>query len=396
MDFAHALRALMDERGISGNALARRVHCDKGLISKYVNGKKQPSAKLARLLDEALGAGGELAALAPRPAMWRPPGLNGTFSADEEERLALAVQRPSRIDVAAVDSLAAVLAAQRELEDRIGSAPMLAPVAAQVTATGQLVSETPAPLRDRVLDVAAQYGYLLGWLHESTGQLPQATALYDRSLGQATEAGDANLVSELISMKGHIAWARGDPAEVVRLSQAAQRDPAVFPGQHAISAMQEARAHAVFGDARSAGRKLADADRALDAAGERDDERPPWLYYHSPGFFTVQRGRVWLHLGAADPRYNAKAIEVIGSGVAALDATAQGSEWGATYLLHLARAHMQDGDAEHAAAVLAEAAVIARRLASAALLARVRRLHARMAERWPDVPVIADLAEALR
>jgi len=298
MDFAHALRALMDERGISGNALARRVHCDKGLISKYVNGKKQPSAKLARLLDEALGAGGELAALARRPAMWRSPGLNGTFSADEEERLALAVQRPSRIYVAAVDSLAAVLAAQRELEDRIGSAPMLAPVAAQVTATGRLVSETPARLQERVLDVAAQYGYLLGWLHESTGQLPQAVALYDRSLGQATEAGDANLVSE--------------------------------------------------------------------------------------------------HLGAADPRYNAKAIEVIGSGVATLDATAQGSEWGATYLLHLARAHMQDGDAEHAAAVLAKAAVIARRLASAALLARVRRLHTRMAERWPDVPVIADLAEALR
>ena len=289
-----------------------------------------------------------------------------------------------------------VLAAQRELEDRIGSAPMLAPVAAQVTAAGYLVSGTPAQLRDRVLDVTAQYGYFLGWLHESTRQLPQAVALYDRSLGQATEAGDASLVSELISMKGHIAWARGDPAEVVRLSQAAQRDRTVFPGQHAISAMQEARAHAVLGDARSAIAKIADADRALDAAGERDGERPPWLYYHSPGFFTVQRGRVWLHLGAADPRYNAEAIEVIGSGVAALDATARGSEWGAPYLLHLARAHMQGGDAEHAAAEAAEAVVIARRLASAALLARVRRLHARMAERWPDVPVIADLADTLR
>ena len=80
MDFAHALRALMDERGISGNALARRVHCDKGLISRFVNGKQQPSPKLAGLIDKALGAGGELAALAPRPAMWRPPGLNGTFS----------------------------------------------------------------------------------------------------------------------------------------------------------------------------------------------------------------------------------------------------------------------------------------------------------------------------
>jgi transcriptional regulator with XRE-family HTH domain len=52
MDFAQALRALMDERGMSGNALAHRVHCDKALISRFVNGKQAPSAKLARLIDE--------------------------------------------------------------------------------------------------------------------------------------------------------------------------------------------------------------------------------------------------------------------------------------------------------------------------------------------------------
>ncbi len=372
MGFAEALRTLMAERGMSQRTLARRVPCDKGLISRYVNGKQPPSQRMARLVDEALGAGGELAALAPRATMWRPSGLNGEFSPDDEERLTLAIQRPSRIDGRAVDSLATVLAAQRELEDRIGSAPMLAPVAAQVTAAEHLISETPAQLRERVLDVTAQYGYFLGWLRENTGQLPQAITLYDRSLGQATEAGDANLVSELISMKGHIAWTRGDPAEVVRLSQAAQRDPRAFPGQHAISAMQEARALAVLGDTRAAGRKLDDADQAQDAAGERSDDRPPWLYYHSPGFFNVQRGRVWLHLGAADPRYNAKAVEAIGSGVAALDATARGSEWGATYLLYLACAYTQDGDAEQAS------------------------VHARMAQRWPDVAAVADLGEALR
>jgi transcriptional regulator with XRE-family HTH domain len=64
MDFAEALRALMDERGISGNSLARRVPCDKALISRFVNGHQQPSAKLAQQLDDVLDADEGLAALA--------------------------------------------------------------------------------------------------------------------------------------------------------------------------------------------------------------------------------------------------------------------------------------------------------------------------------------------
>ena len=87
MGFAEALRTLMAERGMSQRTLARRVPCDKGLISRYVNGKQPPSQRMARLVDEALGAGGELAALAPRATMWRPSGLNGEFSPADEERL---------------------------------------------------------------------------------------------------------------------------------------------------------------------------------------------------------------------------------------------------------------------------------------------------------------------
>lgn len=42
--FSEALTALMTERGISGYALARRVPCDRGLISRYVNAKQDPSS----------------------------------------------------------------------------------------------------------------------------------------------------------------------------------------------------------------------------------------------------------------------------------------------------------------------------------------------------------------
>jgi transcriptional regulator with XRE-family HTH domain len=76
MNFAEALRALMDQRGISGNKLARAVYCDKALISRIANGKQPPSASMAQLLDEALGAQGSLVALARKAWSARPVPLD--------------------------------------------------------------------------------------------------------------------------------------------------------------------------------------------------------------------------------------------------------------------------------------------------------------------------------
>src|SRR5260370_36442958 len=263
---------------------------------------------------------------------------------------------------------------------------MLVPARAQSAVTETMARESPPRLRSRVLDIAAQYGYFLGWLHENPGELAAAERLYDAALGQAAEVGNASMMSELISMKGRIAWQRGEPGEVVRLSEAAQRDPAAFPGQHAISAMQEARAHAVLGDARAVSRKLTDADDATARAAENEGDRPPWLYYHSPGFFTVQRGRAWLHLGSHDPAYHRKAIETLTAGIEAPDAPARQSEWGASYLLHLASAHMQAGDVDQAVAAAGEAAASARRIGSARPAVPCGRRHvpgARRAGRGP-------------
>jgi transcriptional regulator with XRE-family HTH domain len=64
MSFAEALRALMDERGFTTNGLAAQVPCDKALISRYRNGRQQPSQRMARRMDEVLDAGGRLAGLA--------------------------------------------------------------------------------------------------------------------------------------------------------------------------------------------------------------------------------------------------------------------------------------------------------------------------------------------
>jgi transcriptional regulator with XRE-family HTH domain len=66
--FGEKLTALMNERGLSLRALARRVPCDHSHLSKLAHGDNGASEQLAARLDHVLDAGGELAALAHPPA----------------------------------------------------------------------------------------------------------------------------------------------------------------------------------------------------------------------------------------------------------------------------------------------------------------------------------------
>jgi|SRR5580658_3078875 transcriptional regulator with XRE-family HTH domain len=391
--FAGAMRALMTERGLSGRSLARHAGYDPAVISRVLNGQQRPSQRLAERLDAALGAGGELAALVPGREPWQVPAL---LSPDDAQRLEMVAESPSRVDAAALASLAEVLAAQRVLEDRIGSVPLLASADAHHEVVLRVAAAAPARLRVRALDLAAQYGYFRGWLHESAGHLRHAVLLYDEALGQAAETGSVSLASELISMKGHVAWQYGAMHDAIRLSRAARRDSGAFPGQHAIAALQEARAHGALGDA---GAASALADTGADAvarAAEQPGERPPWLYYQSPGYFAVQIGRVWLHLSAHDKKHAVKALGYLSAGVDALDADARQSEWGGSYVLHVASAHVLRGDVAQACEAVREAGDTARRLNSESLLVRTRKMHKAIKSKSPGHPAVAALTESLR
>jgi transcriptional regulator with XRE-family HTH domain len=63
-DFGRELSRLMDARGISVRELARAVPGNPGHVANLRSGKARPSPELAADLDERLGAGGRLAALA--------------------------------------------------------------------------------------------------------------------------------------------------------------------------------------------------------------------------------------------------------------------------------------------------------------------------------------------
>ena len=139
--FGEEIRRLMAERRVGLRELARQVNYDPGYLSKVVNGRKAVSRDLARRLDEALGAGGTLA------ASRATPDLRGKFAYDDQERLILAARCPRRLDQGIIRSLAELLAAEYRLAYQVGPVTMLKAVTAQLSVVGNLTREAHAPLR---------------------------------------------------------------------------------------------------------------------------------------------------------------------------------------------------------------------------------------------------------
>ena len=73
-EFCRELARLMRERGTGVRELARLVPCNPGHVSNLRNGKARPSPELAQILDDILGAGGALAALAAAGSRPGPVG----------------------------------------------------------------------------------------------------------------------------------------------------------------------------------------------------------------------------------------------------------------------------------------------------------------------------------
>ncbi len=376
---------LLAERGMSLRQAARLAHYDVSYLSKVVNGHKPGSPGLAAALDEVLGAGGTLAGIA----------AGGALNPDDAGRLGRAASRPRGTDPAAAGVLAELLASQRRTEDCLGSRAMLRPAAAQMTVIENLAREARGHARPQLVHIAGQWAQFLGWLYTNTGDHGNGGAWLRLALGWAVEAGDVNLISEVLSFQGHAAYVAGQPGPAVGLSQAARRDASAYPGQLAISAAQEAKGRAMTGDARDVDRLLGQADELAGRARERAADAPPWLYYHTDGFFELQRGEAYAYL-AGDPHYQARAAAALTSGYAALPASARESEWGAEYLVRLAGVHARGGDLEQACAAALQAAAAGRQMESARLQKMLARLRAGMARRWPADARVAELAEALR
>ena len=289
----------------------------------------------------------------------------------DRDQLAYAVAHPRRIDPAALDALAALLAAQRRLEDAIGAAAVVGPVAAQLDVVTALAGDARGQLRPRLVSLAAQWAQYAGWLHTATQDPRGAERLWSRSLEWATEAGDRDLIGTVMSFRGYAAEARGEIGAMIGLSRVTIGDPAVFVGQRAYDRYQLARGLAYTGDAGAALDALAAGDDEARAAAEYTGVIPPWHYYRSPSFFSIEAGKGFRVLAAIDKRYARRAVALLSAGLAGLPPDARAADWGGSYLVELATALVLAGDLVEAEAALTEARQIAAATRSGRLVARV-------------------------
>ncbi|WFE40527.1 helix-turn-helix transcriptional regulator [Micromonospora sp. WMMD998] len=329
--FGSELRRLRMAAGFSLRQVAPLVLSSRGHLHDLETGRRQPTVDLAGRLDAVLNADGILSGMlhqAPMPA--------------DPERLAYVAEHPRAVDPATLDALAESLAAHRRLEDTLGAASLLPAIRAQLDMVSALAAETAGTLRSQVVDVAAQWAQFGGWLYAASDRRRLAGRWYGVALEWGTEAGNPDMIATVLSMRGHLAWAGRRANAVIDLSAAAARQPA-SPGVRAIATQQQARGHALIGEANEVSDLLDQAVELNQTARQAPDREPPWIYFHSPAYLAMQRGLAYRLLG-----WNANAIESLRSGLAGLPAESSGAAWTGPYLLRLAAALADTGEADEA------------------------------------------------
>jgi transcriptional regulator with XRE-family HTH domain len=179
MEFAARLRALMDSRALGVRALARQLPCDPGLISRLANGKQRPSQEIAQRLDDVLGAGGELVALASKSAL-EPALLSGVSIPANDEIAALELARQaaaSEVGASTVEALELAVDGLAVAYHGTAPAALLDRVRSYLDYTGRLISVKATLAEHRRLLVSG------GWL-----SLLAATCLIDLHHDRAAAA----------------------------------------------------------------------------------------------------------------------------------------------------------------------------------------------------------------
>jgi transcriptional regulator with XRE-family HTH domain len=340
--------------------LGKATHCDRTTVNHVEKGRSRGDRQFWQAADKAVQADGalltsfyeieaakqeheqrqqaaQLADVRAKADAWRAgrsiekitdAGTDSAFSLnpDETDRLAQLGNNPRQVDRAALKSLATMLHESRRLEDAIGAVPLLPSARAQLSLFEQLVVEAHGPLRRRVVLLGSQFAQFAAWLHSSANQPNRAHAYFDRATEWGLEADDPNMVATALSMKGHLAYRLNQLGPMLGLSEAAARHKHASLGVRSLAVQQAARAHALLGNGDDCDRNLDTATVLADKAAARRDREPPWIYFFSPDYLIMQRGRAYRYLG----RYK-QAEELLSAGLAALPPEIRAAEWAQTY-----------------------------------------------------------------
>lgn len=287
-DFGDALRRLRGSRSIRD--VAELAACSKSQVSRLEAGDRHPTSAMAAALDRALGAGGELIALAAlrsdRPVLEQAAALHrgvadalaagpmSTTSLDEWEYTVARHGRATRWRPEAA-LLPELMGDFADLQRLLGH-------------------RQSAQVRQRLTVFVAQMSGLMALTLLKLGD-PASRDWWRTGRAAAAAAEDRATLSWMYAQEAYQLYYGGDIEGAVELAMRAQHIagglPCVGP---ALAAPLEARAHALLGRRVETAAALEAAETALCRLD--GDARIPSAFGYSESQLAFHSGNAWTHL----------------------------------------------------------------------------------------------------
>jgi Helix-turn-helix domain len=407
--FGQELRRRRVAAGLSLGQLATKLHYSKGYLSKIETGCKPAGVDIARMCDEALRAGGELAALVSLPTTVAPPDPAG-----EVTELTGGVLRRKFLEAGAVSLIAAglpgrkppvsesptvVLVGFRSVFDllrdlgRVASPALVLPVlVAQTRALTALVGGAAPADKAALLRLAAHHAEYAGWMWQEAGSVAASQTWTARAVELATAGGDRDMGVYALIRRALIALYRRDARDTIELAQRAQASAGTPRRILGLAAQREAQGHALGGDRNACLRSLDRARDLLEGAqppSPRAGQTGPPVLGPTSVIVPVELTAGWCLLELGRPAESA-AILAAAVGSIAPDGRRCAARFGVRHALATATA----GEVERSCDLTRDLLPAVTAVASATVGADLRRL-ARTLARWPANPAVRALSPAL-
>ncbi|WP_174188385.1 hypothetical protein [Nocardia barduliensis] len=213
-----------------------------------------------------------------------------------------------------VDYFRAQLAGHYTADAYLGPLQLIPTVQAQTELIIRLASQADAHARRNLLETAAAYAALLGWLYQDAGHLTTSAKWRYTTMSLAHRSGEPQIISYALSNMAMLRLDQDDGRVVTEYAQAAQTaGHELSPKCRVIALQHEAQGHAMLGD-------RATADRLLDSVASlivRVDDQHPWgnACRRTPHHVEVQRAICYGRTGTRRDAADAAALwdEIMGS-----------------------------------------------------------------------------------
>ncbi len=382
-EFGAELTRLMTERGTGVRELARLVPCNPGHISNLRSGKARPSPELAGILDDLLGAGGTLAALAAANGPAVPGGDVGLI---ELTRLSEA----SDLGADTVELLAA--SADRLCRDypTVDPRGLSGPARTRLGyVTGLLGKRVTLAQHRDLLVVAGWLSALLACTLYDAGDRGAAETARRMTRQFGEHVGHGELIAWSFEIAAWYALVEGRTAQAAALSEAGLAYAGVSNAAVQLT-LQASRAYARIGDDR-AGKMLAAGGAVLSRLPV--PEHPEHHFVFDRDKYEFYTATVYTWLGTDDAAAEENAREVVarchGPGGVIIWPTRL-----STTLVNLGQIAGRRGDLDEAVALGGESLRCGRR--SAELLPRAAELERRLAARYGGERLVNEYGDLLR